>query len=256
MTESRLGRATMGILILFVGVLVTSVCVGDTPAEKAKKDANVAPAGAADKAKPDPNAEALGQIALANSLVQYARKNKSPEALVTAAHILGTTPTRPLDVKPTTEKDAKTPQATTVEKKETKPNQNEPTSLLAEAKKMSSNDPHIVGIADQVERSIGKKPRGAVGGPKVGLGKTASAYSTDVYTITFRGGEYARVILSGDGDTDLDLYVYDQGGHLVSRDDDYSDDCICTWVPAWTGDFTIMVKNRGPVYNRYVIGTN
>ena len=60
----------------------------------------------------------------------------------------------------------------------------------------------------------------------------------------------------GDGDTDLDLYVYDQNGNLIDKDVDYTDNCVCTFVPRWTGLFVIKIVNRGSVYNRYVLRTN
>ena len=68
--------------------------------------------------------------------------------------------------------------------------------------------------------------------------------------------ELAEVLVSGDGDTDLDLYVYDSNGNLIAKDIDYSDDCYVRWIPAWTGRFIIRIVNRGPVYNRFVILTN
>lgn len=64
------------------------------------------------------------------------------------------------------------------------------------------------------------------------------------------------VIVNGDGDTDLDLYVYDENGNLMGKDIDYSDYCVVSWTPRWTGPFTIKIKNRGSVYNRYKIYTN
>jgi hypothetical protein len=85
---------------------------------------------------------------------------------------------------------------------------------------------------------------------------SANAGAADVYTIVFRGGEAARVIVSGDGDTDLDLYIYDQFGNLITKDDDSSDDCVVGWTPRWTGKFTIRIVNQGRVHNHYVMATN
>src|SRR5689334_19047666 len=83
-----------------------------------------------------------------------------------------------------------------------------------------------------------------------------SARSTDVYAIPFAGGEPALVTVRGDGDTDLDLYVYDENGNLICSDTDYTDQLICSWSPRWTGMFRIEVRNLGNVYNRYQVRTN
>lgn len=96
---------------------------------------------------------------------------------------------------------------------------------------------------------------GAVGGPKENH-DVVRPYHTDVYHISFRSGERASVYVSGDGDTDLDLYIYDEHGNLVASDDDSTDKCLCTWVPKWTGVFRIKVKNRGGTSNLYAIETN
>jgi hypothetical protein len=85
---------------------------------------------------------------------------------------------------------------------------------------------------------------------------SVNAGGADVYTIVFRGGEAARVIVSGDGDTDLDLYIYDQFGNLITKDDDSSDDCVVGWTPRWTGKFTVKIVNQGRVHNHYVMVTN
>jgi hypothetical protein len=76
------------------------------------------------------------------------------------------------------------------------------------------------------------------------------------YHLNFIAGRLAEIAVSGDGDTDLDLYVYDQNGNLIQSSEDYSDECYVSWVPKWTGSYTIKVVNRGNVYNRFEIATN
>ena len=80
-----------------------------------------------------------------------------------------------------------------------------------------------------------------------------SANSTDVYNVTFIGGEPAEVFLVGDGDTDLDLFIYDENGNLIDSDTDNTDVCLCEWTPRWTGRFTIKIRNYGSVYNEYTM---
>jgi hypothetical protein len=79
---------------------------------------------------------------------------------------------------------------------------------------------------------------------------------TNVYQWTFVGGEWEVLVVSGNGYTDLDLYVYDENGNLIAKDDDNSDDCLVRFIPRWTGRFTIKVVNRGDYANRYTIATN
>lgn len=82
------------------------------------------------------------------------------------------------------------------------------------------------------------------------------AKSTDVYHMTFVGREWEELFVSGDGSTDLDLYVYDENNNLVAKDEDNTDDCVVRFIPRWTGDFTVKVVNRGRYANRYTLGTN
>ena len=52
------------------------------------------------------------------------------------------------------------------------------------------------------------------------------------------------------------LDTYDSNGNLIDSDTDYTDNCVCTWTPRWTGNFRIKIVNRGGVYNRYILRTN
>ena len=82
------------------------------------------------------------------------------------------------------------------------------------------------------------------------------AGATDSYTFRFRGGDPAAVFVWGDGNTDLDLYVYDQNGNRICSDTNDSDTMLCRWTPSSTGAFTIRIKNYGRAHNDYVIQTN
>ena len=125
-------------------------------------------------------------------------------------------------------------------------------SLLKDARKFAGNDGALLALIDDVAKG---GTRGAVGGPQYAESNVA-AYGTDRYTVRFRGGEMARVVVSGDSDTDLDLYIYDENGNLITSDVDYTDQCVCTFQPRWTGPFVIKIVNRGRVYNHYVLVTN
>ncbi len=242
-------RSVYSTLALASALLLAAIplLAGGLSRVEEKKGTNQAPPEASAKAKPSANAEAVQQLHLAHSLIEYGRKNKAPEALITAARILSSHGTSEMKEKPTHDNPADAPKA---EKKEKKEADNSPRALLEEAKKMSNNSPAIVTLANSIELS-----RGAVGGPKRNV-DVVKPLGTDQYRIAFRGNEIARFAVSGDGDTRLDLYIYDEFGNLVTSQVGPGDDCLASWVPRWTGDFIIRVVNRGIVSNRYIVLTN
>ncbi len=92
-------------------------------------------------------------------------------------------------------------------------------------------------------------------GPDARL-KVVAPQTTDIYTVSFYGNEWARVRVVGDGSTDLDVYVLDEFGNVVGSDTDYTDNCAVLWLPQWTGRFTIRVVNCGSVSNLYLISVD
>jgi hypothetical protein len=229
--------ALSGALLAFAGTAMAQERTGT----------NHASPEAAAKARPSAEAEAVQQLHLAHSLIDYGRKNKAPEGLITAARILAAHGTVALEEKPTQETSPGAPKS---ERTDKQAGDISPRGLLDEAKAMSGYNPAVVALANSVEFS-----RSAVGGPKRTV-DVVEPLEADVYKITFRGGEVARVAVSGDGDTRLDLYVYDENGNLIASAVGPGDDCLASWVPKWTGKFVIKVVNLGRVSNRYILVTN
>jgi hypothetical protein len=235
-------------------IAVSAVCVcvlvglGLTSAQdKAKqKGTNVNPAG---EAKSTPAANAVAQIALANSLIEYGRKAKSPEALLTAAQILKRVPAPPAkEEKPETSKNEGP--APPAGKKADKPQSDKPEDLLAEAKKMRPDDKHLAALADEI---ASEKVRGTPTGGTTWRGRV-DVNHTNWHKRTFVGGEYAWATANGDGDTTLTMTVRDQNGNHITSSTGFSPSC--SWNPIWTGPFTIYVRNNGGVYNEYTMTTN
>lgn len=209
------------------------------------------------KAQDIPQKEALkgeassdvAALHLAADLVKYGYAQQSALPLVDALQIITDTPTQELDVEvvgntgtPTTDK--KNGVMTLDFQK-----------ILADAKSFANGDEGILELIAQVEEDAKGAHRGAVGGPKRGAFAVYAGCYND-FTVNFTKGNLAEVLVSGDGDTDLDLYIYDSNGNLIASDTDYTDDCYVRWVPAWTGRYTIRVVNRGGVYNNYIVLTN
>ena len=193
---------------------------------------------------------ALSAIRLANDLVKYGYAQQSALPLVEALQIMNENPTQPLKADR---------EGTTVDTSKTDgKNCNvslDYAAILASAKEFAEGDDTMLKLIASIEAEGQGSHRGAVNGPSRHY-DSVNGNSTDTYQVNFIANYLAEVAVSGDGDTDLDLYVYDSNGNLIASDTDYSDDCYVCWVPAWTGRFVIKVVNRGPVYNRYVIMTN
>lgn len=77
------------------------------------------------------------------------------------------------------------------------------------------------------------------------------AHSTQEFTMWVSGPSEARLVVDGDGDTDLDLYVYDGGWELLDSDDDRTDYCVARWHQRQAGRVRVVVVNLGDVYNDY-----
>ena len=186
---------------------------------------------------------------LAGNLVKYGYEQQSAFTLMDAMQILIDNPTQPLKVdmdgsQDFNKGDIKNGVITFDFDK-----------LLADARTFADGDAITLKLIDRIEADSKGVHRGAVNGPSIG-DYILPPRSSHTFNISFVANHIAEVLVSGDGDTDLDLYVYDSNGNLIDHDTDYTDDCYVRWVPKWTGRFRILVVNRGGVYNHYAIITN
>lgn len=166
------------------------------------------------------------KLKLALELSRYGYENKNAVSLITAAQILNQNGFE-LD-----EIDAEL--------------------LLDDAKKFAKGNEHLLAIIDMSDTG---PVRGAIGEEKYSF-DMIKGYSTDTYKVKFKENKKAVVQVKGVGLTDLDLYIYDRNGNLITSDTAKSDNCECTWIPKWTSEFTIRIKNRGGFYNMYYMQTN
>lgn len=193
----------------------------------------------------------VSALRTAMDLAKYGYEVESASALIEAANILASVLTQALEAE--IEQGSENPN----ECEKAEKAQITPAQLLADARNLTE-DATILAMADKVAAKLdaaAEGTRGAVGGAKYDYGSVA-AHSYTYYSAKFWANEIAEIVVSGDGDTDLDLYVYDENGNLITSDTDYTDDCYVRFCPRWTGLFRIKIVNRGGVYNRYAIVTN
>jgi hypothetical protein len=105
--------------------------------------------------------------------------------------------------------------------------------------------------------ALAATPSTATAGPPDGplfLERSVPANHTYTLTLTLRGNEWTTVNLSGDGDTCLELRVYDRFDNLIASDTlGFGDDRLVRFRPGFTGQYKIKVKNIGNVYNKFVM---
>lgn len=196
------------------------------------------------------SSESLAAVKLANQVLRYGYENKSTLALLDALQIFSENPTQALNA---TKKGDAVDETKNDGKKAKVSFDYE--SVLADAKAFADGDSNLLALIDNIDAEAKGAQRGNINGPSRDYAAVNGKSYMD-YTASFVANQLAEVLVSGDGDTDLDLYVYDSNGNLIASDTDYSDDCYVRWVPAWTGRYTVRIVNRGPVYNRFVILTN
>lgn len=195
-----------------------------------------------------PEAKAVEQRALAAQLAAYGLQTNDPVVLIAAARITQAVATqdKALEKKPE-ESDKKAEAAD----KKTGVDLLSVEFLLNKARELAGGDQTVLALAKAVPESAS---RGATTGPGIHR-SSIRANSSDTYPNqwTFRGMESARMVIAGDGDTDLDCYVYDGNGNLIDYDDDGTDRCVLAWTPRREGPFSLKIVNNGGTYNRYAI---
>lgn len=124
--------------------------------------------------------------------------------------------------------------------------------LLAEATGYARGNEVTLGLIRETQASAG---RGTPAGPHRHDVRLGSRKYVD-YTERFVQGQLAEAGVAGDGDTDVDITVYDANGNRICSSTRSGDREYCSWTPAWTGDFRIRVTNYGSVYNDVALLVN
>jgi|LakMenEpi03Aug12_release.lakeMendotaPanAssembly.Ray.scaffolds.fasta_scaffold61613_4 hypothetical protein len=98
--------------------------------------------------------------------------------------------------------------------------------------------------------------KGAAYGP---LSNSGSSYFTANQRISesvyFTSGS-GRVTFTGTGRTDFDLYIYDEYGNLIAKDEDYDAFCVCNFYLSYAQQITIKYVSRSTGTFNYVVTTN
>ncbi|CAK0775793.1 conserved exported hypothetical protein [Gammaproteobacteria bacterium] len=186
--------------------------------------------------------QAVDNLLLARQMATYASAHQDALGLVVAARMIQNQPTQ--EAKWDKEGGAKevVSDPLTVD------------GLLAQAREHSGGRAEVIALIEETAKRGAAK--GRVGGPWQHIDTIPANTMTTYSNINFRGGEEAIIGVVGDGKTDIDCYVYDQGDHLITSDTDSTSVCDLKWNPIWTGPFTLKIKNAHSRASTYAILTN
>lgn len=180
----------------------------------------------------EPTAEevAVSQLSLAQQLALYAQENGDAVAAIAAAGIAQRTGISAAEGSVRGEEDdadADFPSG--------------PSEMIALARDLAGDRQDLAGLIDDVAES---GSRGAIQ-PGCYQPVYLNGNSNRVYDDAFYGDQIARVELNGSGNSDVDLYVYDEYGNEICSSTSTGAYESCTWRPVWTGPFQLRVRNYG-----------
>jgi hypothetical protein len=190
----------------------------------------------------------VARLAAAYELFAKGRSQGDPILVIAAARLAAAVPTRSVkrDAQQVGGIDSKQSGATNP------PNIGD---MIKAARDLAGSDRALNAIIDDVEAT---RPKGRTRGPGRAHG-AVKAMGKAVFTgkdTVFRGGEVAEIAVVGDGDTNLDLHVFDELNNEICSSTKYTDREYCRWTPKWTGPFRIEVRNRSPLASKFTITVN
>lgn len=231
MTQTVLKPLTLALMTL--GLTTGAAWAGDDKAPNLSDTKAAAPSA---------SVQAVDNLLLARQVAAYAQSHQDALGLVVAARMLQDLPTQ----EATWKKEGGTDQAAA-----------DPLTvdvLLGQAREQSGGRPEVLALVEETAKRGGTKD--SISGPIRHLDRVGGN-STDIFAgLKFRGNEEAIIGVVGQGNADLDCWVYDQGGHLIRSDTDGTATCALRWVPSWTGTFTLKVRNYSSSASNYLIVSN
>lgn len=191
---------------------------------------------------------AVERLASANELYAIGRSEGDPILVIAAARLAAGVPVQAV------QRTAETIGGT-ASKKEKSVGVPDLKTMIATARDLAVDNRILNAMIDEVEAT---RPKGRLRGPGRAQG-SVKAKGTAVFKgkdVVFRGGEVAEIAVMGDGDANLDLYVFDELDNQICASKRYADREYCRWTPRWTGPFRIEVRNRSPLWSAFTITVN
>lgn len=198
--------------------------------------APVAPPAPSPAATPAAPADPFAQAIAARQVADFARRERDPHAMLTAARMLQQVPIS--------------------EEKAQGDAPFSPEALFAEAKALARDDQNLL-LQIRMAQSSG---RGVVASA-FGKGLVRRVLDVDPrnayrFTVTAKGGEPLRIGAIGDIGTTMYIRLLDASGKQICMDDNKDYAPVCAVTPRASGQYRVDIGNRSAARSRTVILSN
>lgn len=126
-------------------------------------------------------------------------------------------------------------------------------AMLSAARDLSEGDDLMLGLIEDVEA---EQTKGIVYGPVYNIGQLSAKTSDTYRDLPLEGAEYAEFYVEAKGNSDLNIFVYDEKDRLACSDTDASAIAYCGFRPRATANFTIKITNASSQDTQYSLITN
>jgi hypothetical protein len=254
--------SSVGVRLVLVGVVAGCLSAAVISADAPKVGDNLA--------EPDGQNKTGNDLSLAATAAQLAiegENRESPLLLLAAAEIVA-------DLQQSRRDPADVQSSTTADDADGRLPALDMDALIARARELAKGNEALEAAVEALVQGIESESRGLV----FRQGKDLETFELDgvIYkvintqhdrldpgdeltleNVVFEGRKPAQILVIGDGDGDLDLWVYDGNtGNEIASDTDLTSVCIADWTTRYEGPFTVKVKNVGTVWERFYVLAN
>ena len=202
--------------------------------------------------------EGVATAAMAIQLAMMGQQQKSPLLMLAAADLLGGLRASERESKAVVVKEPESDE-------EPSPMQVNVQAWLRQAREYSQGDPALEALVEETPRGLVYRQGHNLPDARI-AGHHFKVLTTDylnpgqslrMENVIFEAKKPAVVAVIGDGNGDLDLWVYCGGsGGEIGKDVDATSTCVVQWMPRWEGPFTILIRNVGRGREKFVVLAN
>ncbi len=195
---------------------------------------------------------AVDRIMMAEGVARFARETGDVSAMIVAARMI-----RGVEIKPTDFGGVVSGGAVSGPPSETPARFPSFADYLAEARSMAGGNPVLRAEIGALEA---EKDKGIV---RTSMAPGAAGHRMIMppdgkwsFDIVVEARKPAIIAALGDGDTDVNIYVYDSRDALIAQDTSPGHEAVVRWTPTSASRYRVVVRNNGPLNTYTVVLSN